>query len=95
MPIKYKTKLTKVKITDLKKKLFDLLSECDVSFHEGEESDKTSFIYHGVKVTKYADGYSVKMYQQTVAKERYVEIDNIYLIHLLCESVPNEIETII
>ena len=95
MPIKYKTKLTKVKLTDLKKRLFDLLSECDISFKEGEEGEKTSFIYHGVKVTKYADRHSVKMLQQKAGEERYVEIDNIYLIHLLCESVPNEVEVIV
>lgn len=93
MPIKYKTKLTKVKITDLKKRLYDLLAECDMAGSDGE--GKKFYIYHGIKVSKYANEYSVKTYEElTSGKERLIEITNLYMLHLLVESVPNEIEVI-
>ena len=85
MSIKYKTKLTKVKITDLKKQLFDLLAQSDVAMIE---QDKKSYIFHAVKVTKYSDGYSVKIYHQPAnGKEQYVELNNIFLIQLLINSI--------
>jgi len=90
MPIKYKTNLKKVKINDLKKKMFDLLSECDMS---GGDGTSKFYVYHGVRVTKYADEYSVKTYEElTIGKERLIEINNLYILKLLVDSIPNEIE---
>lgn len=92
MPIKYKTNLKKVKINDLKRKIFELLSECDMS---GNDGNGRFYVYHGVRVTKYADEYSVKTYEElTPGKERLIEVNNLFILKLLMDSIPNEIEVI-
>jgi len=90
MAIKYKTNLKKIKISELKQKIYDLLSECDMP---GNDGTAKFYVYHGVRVTKYTEEYSVKIYHESsTGGQKLIEINNLYLLHLIAESIPNEIE---
>ena len=95
MAIKYKTKLTKVSASSLKSQLWELLSQCDSPRVQGEEGEQQFIIYHAIKVIKLPGGaYSVKIFEKSSNnKERYIELDNLYILHLLVENVTKEIET--
>jgi len=94
MSIKYKTNLKKVSAANLKKQLWEHLSQCDDPRIQGEESNQQFIIYHGIKCIKLPnDTYSVKIYEKLSGdRERSVELDNLYILHLLVSSVINEIE---
>lgn len=94
MAIKYKTKLTKVSASSLKQQLWEHLSQCESPRVQGEEGEQQFIIYHAIKVIKLAsDEYKVKIYEKlSNDKERTVELDNLYLLHLLVKNVIEEIE---
>jgi len=94
MAIKYKTNLKKSSANKLKPELWEHLSLCDSPRIQGEEGEQQFIIYHAIKCIKLPSGnYSVRIYEKlSNSKERSVELDNLYLLHLLVENVTKEIE---
>lgn len=89
--ITYKTNASKIHLLDIKEEIYNLLSKYEMPFVEGQDREISSFIYHAIKIGKYSTGYSVKMYAIVANKERYVEINNPYLLHLIKKSIFTEI----
>lgn len=89
---KYRTNLARVSAVTLKKAIFKALEKFETPRLEGPELNLKSIIYHGIKATRYANTYSVKIYQNLPEGKpsTMVEVDNVYILKLILDNIPRE-----
>ena len=86
--IKYRNPLAKVTIKELKEQIFKKIAE----YYPAFDDLKTKFvIFHGIRISKVHDGYSIKVYLTEGFHEKLVEIDNKYILKLLLDSIDTEL----
>lgn len=89
---KYRQSVVKASAASIKKEIFEALEKYEASRVEGVELNINSIIYHAIKVIKYSNTYSVRIYQNLPEGKpsTMVEVDNVFILKLILDSIPKE-----